>query len=84
VNAEDEEQDIVVAYSTYLLAAKEGIGGMLSAIHFPLTGTLLSLNHSPYALFADHFSPCPANLLRSFFMNSFGCHVPTSSRVLMS
>jgi hypothetical protein len=27
---------------------------------------------STYALFADHFRPSPANLLRSFFMNSFG------------
>jgi hypothetical protein len=28
--------------------------------------------YSTYALFADHFRPSPANLLRSFFMNSFG------------
>jgi hypothetical protein len=45
------------------------------AITIPLNFILFErcpMKNSPYALFADHFRPSPANLLRSFFMNSVG------------
>jgi transposase InsO family protein len=39
-------------------------------VHILLRREGWPVNHSPYALFADHFRPCPANLLRSFWAMS--------------
>jgi hypothetical protein len=40
-----------------------------------------SIFNSPYALFADHFRPSPANLSRSFFMNSFGYSIQKELKI---
>jgi hypothetical protein len=48
------------------------VGNPFAAFFTRKTNGILNffITHSPYAVFADHFSPCPANLLRSFWAMS--------------